>query len=73
MSTEFEKELIERSFNQTARILNKAEEIAEQHRDIEALVVISDRWASLAQKVKDIDKSQPVMLGFVPSEEGKDE
>jgi hypothetical protein len=70
MGNKIEQDAFNKSIKQTIKILKKAEKIAEQHRDIEALVVISDRWTNLAQKIKDFDKPKPIMLGFAP--EGDD-
>lgn len=70
VSKKLEQETLEKSIKKTIKILNKAEKIASQHRDIEALVVISDRWIGLAQRLKDFDKPKPIMLGFAP--EGDD-
>lgn len=69
MTSKLEQETFNKSIKKTIKILKKAEKIAEQHRDIEALVVISDRWAGLAQKIKDFDKPKPIMLGFAPEGE----
>lgn len=70
MASKLEQETLDKSIKKTIKVLKKAEKIATQHRDIEALVVISDRWANLAQKLKDFDKPRPLMLGFAP--EGED-
>lgn len=44
--------------------LSKAQEIATQRQDIEALIVISERWMLAAEKIKRLDSNKSVMLGF---------
>jgi hypothetical protein len=70
MASKLEQETLNKSIKKTIKILKKAENIAVQHRDIEALVIIADRWVGLAQRIKDFDKPKPIMLGFAP--EGED-
>lgn len=57
--------LSEKAFEQTVEALQTAQKLATENRDVEALVVISERWAAFGQKIKDIDKHIKSMIGFV--------
>lgn len=56
--------LSEKAFENTVEALATAQKLATENRDIEALVVISERWALFGQKIKDIDKGIKSMIGF---------
>lgn len=66
---ELHKELIDVSLIKCRDVLSEAQKIARQNRDVEALVIISDRWAKLAAEIKTIDKGGSFMLGFTSNQE----
>jgi hypothetical protein len=66
---DFHKEVMDLSIEQCVDSLRIAKGLAKQNRDVEALVLIAERWAVLAGRMKDIDKKGSVMLGFSPTEE----
>jgi len=52
--------------------LGEAQRVATKREDLEGLVVVAERWLLMAEKVKSLDDSKPIMLGFTsgsPSEE----
>ena len=56
--------LSEKAFENTIEALATAQKLATENRDVEALVVISERWALFGQKIKDIDKGIKSVIGF---------
>jgi hypothetical protein len=70
---ELQKELLDTSLLKCRDVLGEAFRIAKQNRDVEALVIISDRWARLAAEIKGIDKGSNFMLGFTHNLEKDDE
>lgn len=75
MRKQYKEELIDKSLLKTQRALKKAQEVAEYNKDIEALVIIAERWLQFTAHVKALDKPAPQMLGFTPTmmEEEEDE
>lgn len=71
MKKQVREELILKSFQKSHKALKKAQEVAEYNNDIEALVIIAERWLQFSQQLKSLDKTQHQMLGFtsVPMEE----
>ena len=53
------------------KTLDKAEELARENRDVEALVAISDRWYALMESM-DEESQQRLALGFVSKEKQDD-
>lgn len=51
--------------------LGKAEELAIQNRDVEALVAISDRWYALMESM-DEESQNRLALGFISQEKEND-
>lgn len=67
--------IIMTSFEATKKSLEEARKFAMEHRDVDALIAISDRWAATterAYKIKTSDKGAPTM-GFITVEESNDE
>lgn len=60
------EELILKSFKKTEKALKIAQQVAEYNKDIEALVIISERWMQLVQHLKSFDKTNQHVLGFSP-------
>jgi len=73
MKKQEREEMILKSFKKSHKALKKAQEVAEYNHDIEALVVISERWMQLMQHLKALDKPQQQMLGFTTTQEDFDE
>lgn len=65
MNNNKKDELSAQAFENTVVALEAAQKLAIENRDVEALVVISERWANFGQKIKDIDKQIKSMIGFV--------
>lgn len=63
-----ENNALQSSIFNTVSSLAKAQEIAVQRQDIEALIVISERWMMAAEKIKGLDSGKPLMLGFTSEE-----
>jgi hypothetical protein len=61
---EFYKEIMNQSIQYCADSLRLAKQLAKQNRDVEALIIIAERYATFAGKLKDIDKGGNFMLGF---------
>ena len=64
MNNEKKESLSEKAFENTIEALATAQKLATENRDVEALVVISERWALFGQKIKDIDKGIKSVIGF---------
>ena len=71
--SEFNRELIQESLLQSKNSLFEANRIAKMNRDLEALIAISDRWVTLAGKIKALDSNGKFMLGFNSTVEEEDE
>ena len=68
MSGRIEKNAIHASIINAVKALDQAQKFAVETRDIESLVVISDRWMNTAYKIKGLDKSNSQMIGFITEE-----
>lgn len=66
------EDLVLNSLKKSSRALKKAQEVAEYNKDIEALIVISERWMNLSQLIKSLDKPKQQMLGFTSMTEEED-
>jgi hypothetical protein len=64
MNNDKKESLSEKAFENTVEALATAQKLATENRDVEALVVISERWALFGQKIKDIDKGIKSVIGF---------
>lgn len=64
MNKDKKDSLSEKAFENTIEALATAQKLATENRDVEALVVISERWALFGQKIKDIDKGIKSVIGF---------
>lgn len=64
---EFHKDTMNQSIQQCADSLRLAKQLAKQNRDVEALIIIAERYAAFAGTLKDIDKGGSFMLGFNPT------
>ena len=71
--SEFNREFIQESLLQSKNSLFEANRIAKMNRDLEALIAISDRWVTLAGKIKALDSNGKFMLGFNSTVEEEDE
>ena len=60
------------SIQYCADSLRLAKQLAKQNRDVEALIIIAERYATFAGKLKDIDKGGNFMLGFNTTVEEED-
>jgi len=69
---EFYKEIMNQSIQYCADSLRLAKQLAKQNRDVEALIIIAERYATFAGKLKDIDKGGNFMLGFNTTVEEED-
>jgi hypothetical protein len=69
-----EKEILSnQALEKSVEALDKAHKFAEENRDIEALVVIAERWATFGNKVRNFDKNIKGMIGFYTDDEDKEE
>lgn len=68
-------DIIMASFEATKTSLEDAKKFAIEHRDVDALVAISDRWAAVterAYRIKNSDKTNH-KVGFLAMEDESDE
>ena len=65
MGNKFDNHIVHESIRRTVKSLKKAHKIASNNRDIEALILISERWMALMQRVDELDKYPQKMIGFV--------
>lgn len=68
-------EIVLSGFELTKQSLEDARKFAIEHRDVDALIAISDRWSAVterAYKIKNSDKNN-VRVGFTALEEMDDE
>ena len=66
----YEKKVVRSSIMNSFNAINDANILAKKRDDIEALIVISDRWIALAEKVRSLDMGGAHKLGFIIEEEG---
>lgn len=59
-----EDSVVSTSLQSVVASLSEAQKIATQRTDMEALIVIAERWFLIAEKLKGLDGSKPIMLGF---------
>ena len=62
-------EIVLETFKKGTKALKKAQKIAEFNRDVEALVVISERWLTFMQLAESLDKPRQQMVGFTTLQE----
>lgn len=55
-----------------AKVLKRAEKIAQENRDAELLVAISDRWYALSEGAID-EEEHKLTIGFIDQEKDNDE
>lgn len=67
----FKDHAMHESISRTMKSLRTAEKFAKESRDVEALILISERWMALMQKIEDIDVKSVQQLGFVVSNGGE--
>lgn len=73
MSGRIERNAIQSAIVNTVKALDKAQKFAEENRDIESLVVISDRWMNTAYKIKGLDKNSSQVIGFIQEFDEEDQ
>lgn len=56
-----------KSMKKSFQILERATELALQHRDIEALIAIADRWVLFADRLNETD-TEELPIGFISQE-----
>jgi predicted nucleic-acid-binding protein len=69
MNKEQKEILSAEAIDKSVEALDRAHQLAVENRDIEALVVISERWATFGQKIKSFDKNIKGMIGFYTEDE----
>lgn len=70
-----EEHVVNSALTNTLLSLSEAQKIATKREDLEGLIVVAERWLLMAEKIKGLDESRPVMLGFTSGmpEEYEDE
>lgn len=69
MNKEEKQKISKEAMEKSMEALDTAHKLATENRDIEALVVIAERWATFSHKVKSIDKNIKGMIGFYTDDE----
>lgn len=69
MDKEHKAVLSKTAIDKSVEALDKAQQLAVENRDIEALVVIAERWATFGHKIKSFDKNIKSMVGFYTEDE----
>lgn len=59
---------IDKATKKAFKVLKRAEKFAEEHRDIEALIAIADRWAILSERLVGDHEDTDFSIGFVSQE-----
>ena len=64
---------LQSSITNTLASLSEAQKIASKREDLEGLIVIAERWITIAEKIKTLDSGRQIMLGFTSDVEGPEE
>lgn len=60
------------AIHQSAKALKRAQKIAEYNKDLDALVVIAERWMTLSRVLEADKEDNRIPMGFI-KDEGNDE